>query len=194
MVADSGIYVLQSSNPALRANTSLTVLEPITNVTVNASQTELVEFTGVDGNHTLTIQNVTRYDAGPISCHVANALGNATSHPITFIVSYGPEDMSLALGGSLLVGSNLTLVCQFLNETGQDALTLSGVEERHSGLYSCRAFNNKTRRWTSATKHILIRAPPSSEAQQWKILTTSWIFIMALALPSIIFLNSQGHC
>ncbi|KAG5270937.1 hypothetical protein AALO_G00174030 [Alosa alosa] len=89
----------------------------------------------------------------------------------------GPEDMRLAVRGSLLVGSILTLFCQVssqppallewlvdgesLNATGQETLELGRVEERHSRLYSCRAFNNMTLRWTSITKHLVISSGSS---------------------------------
>ncbi|XP_028436554.1 carcinoembryonic antigen-related cell adhesion molecule 5 [Perca flavescens] len=43
-VADSGVYVVQSSDIQLKANASITVLEPISNVTLRANQTELMEF------------------------------------------------------------------------------------------------------------------------------------------------------
>ncbi|XP_034729143.1 carcinoembryonic antigen-related cell adhesion molecule 5-like [Etheostoma cragini] len=43
-VADSGVYMVQSSDTQLKANASITVLEPISNVTLRANQTELVEF------------------------------------------------------------------------------------------------------------------------------------------------------
>ncbi|XP_023117529.3 carcinoembryonic antigen-related cell adhesion molecule 1 [Amphiprion ocellaris] len=43
-VDDSGVYVVQSSDPQLKANASITVLEPISNVTLNVNQTELMEF------------------------------------------------------------------------------------------------------------------------------------------------------
>ncbi|XP_078107950.1 carcinoembryonic antigen-related cell adhesion molecule 1 [Sander vitreus] len=43
-VADSGVYVVQSSDTQLKANASITVLEPISNVTLRANQTVLMEF------------------------------------------------------------------------------------------------------------------------------------------------------
>ncbi|KAM8868915.1 hemicentin-1-like, partial [Spinachia spinachia] len=45
-VADSGVYVLQSSDPELKAAASIAVFEPISNVTLRANQTELVELSG----------------------------------------------------------------------------------------------------------------------------------------------------
>ncbi|XP_068179783.1 hemicentin-1-like [Antennarius striatus] len=42
-VADSGVYIVQSSNPQIKANASISVLEPITNVTVSVNQTNLME-------------------------------------------------------------------------------------------------------------------------------------------------------
>ncbi|XP_040020523.2 cell adhesion molecule CEACAM6 [Gasterosteus aculeatus] len=42
-VADSGVYVLQSSNPELKAAASIAVFEPISNVTLRANRTQLVE-------------------------------------------------------------------------------------------------------------------------------------------------------
>ncbi|XP_036394524.1 carcinoembryonic antigen-related cell adhesion molecule 5-like [Megalops cyprinoides] len=43
-VADSGIYVVEGSNPAFSANASLKVLAPVSNVTVTANVTDPVEF------------------------------------------------------------------------------------------------------------------------------------------------------
>ncbi|XP_045900470.1 carcinoembryonic antigen-related cell adhesion molecule 5-like [Micropterus dolomieu] len=43
-VADSGVYAVQSSDPPFNANTSITVLEPISNVTLRANQTNRMEF------------------------------------------------------------------------------------------------------------------------------------------------------
>ncbi|KAI3361186.1 hypothetical protein L3Q82_013382 [Scortum barcoo] len=45
-VADSGVYVLQSSEPELTASASITVLEPVSNVTLKTNQTSLTEFNG----------------------------------------------------------------------------------------------------------------------------------------------------
>ncbi|XP_034553518.1 carcinoembryonic antigen-related cell adhesion molecule 1 [Notolabrus celidotus] len=43
-VADSGVYIVQSTDPQLKANTSITVLEAISNVTLKVTPTSLMEF------------------------------------------------------------------------------------------------------------------------------------------------------
>ncbi|XP_074539159.1 cell adhesion molecule CEACAM2-like isoform X2 [Halichoeres trimaculatus] len=43
-VTDSGVYIVQSTDPPLKANTSITVLEAVSNVTLKATQTSLTEF------------------------------------------------------------------------------------------------------------------------------------------------------
>ncbi|XP_054637547.1 carcinoembryonic antigen-related cell adhesion molecule 1-like isoform X2 [Dunckerocampus dactyliophorus] len=40
---DSGVYVLQSGDPPLKANTTITVLEPVSNITLGVNQTNLME-------------------------------------------------------------------------------------------------------------------------------------------------------
>ncbi|KAM4600457.1 cell adhesion molecule CEACAM2-like [Polymixia lowei] len=42
--ADSGVYVVQSSDPQLKANAVISVLEPVSNVTLRVSEASLVEF------------------------------------------------------------------------------------------------------------------------------------------------------
>ncbi|MFT7800595.1 hemicentin-1-like [Arapaima gigas] len=50
-VAESGVYEVQSFSPLFRATASLTVLDPVSNVTVTANATNLVEF-----NDTVSLQ------------------------------------------------------------------------------------------------------------------------------------------
>uniref|UniRef100_A0A3B4WCP8 Ig-like domain-containing protein n=1 Tax=Seriola lalandi dorsalis TaxID=1841481 RepID=A0A3B4WCP8_SERLL len=212
-VADSGVYVVQSSDPQLRASASITVLgktnthEPISNITLKANQADLMEFNSsavatcsvssgsslsflwlngssevtasdrvqlTDGNSTLTIVSVTRYDQGPFRCHVFNAVSNGTSAPVNFTIN-GPDNMALTVNGqnmtSLLVGSNLTMFCsaqsgppaqlqwafrgEFVNTTGP-LLELYNVTEHQSGPYSCLAFNSHTNMNSNITSHIII--------------------------------------
>ncbi|XP_051262598.1 carcinoembryonic antigen-related cell adhesion molecule 1-like [Dicentrarchus labrax] len=215
-VADSGVYIVQSTNPQLKANVSITVLEPVSNATLRTTQTNLMEFNSsavitcsvssgssvsflwmnhssevtamdrvqlTDGNSTLTIVNVTRYDQGPFRCHVFNPVSNATSDPVNFTISYGPDNMAITVNGqnttSFTIGSNLTMLCsaqsnppaqlqwayrgELVNTTGP-LLELFSVSEDQSGPYSCLAFNNRTDMNSTITTHIMI-AKSGSEQQ-----------------------------
>ncbi|XP_026173568.1 carcinoembryonic antigen-related cell adhesion molecule 5-like [Mastacembelus armatus] len=230
-VADSGVYVVQSSDPKLWANTSITVLDetkhmiytnihrweeliswhilifdsstcfplvPISNVTLKANQTDLIEFKSsavvtcsassgsslsflwlngssevtasdrvqlTDGNSTLTIVNVTRYDQGPFM--------------------YGPDNMALTVNEqittSFLVGSNLTLLCsaksnppaqlqwafrgELMNTTGP-LLELYSISEAQSGPYTCLAFNILTDMTSKITTQVTIASSQFSASEQ----------------------------
>uniref|UniRef100_A0A3B4T417 Ig-like domain-containing protein n=1 Tax=Seriola dumerili TaxID=41447 RepID=A0A3B4T417_SERDU len=182
-VADSGVYVVQSSDPQLRASASITVLgktntHAVTTCSVSSGSSlsflwlngssevtasDRVQLT--DGNSTLTIVSVTRYDQGPFRCHVFNAVSNGTSAPVNFTIKL------LFNTTSLLVGSNLTMLCsaqssppaqlqwafrgEFVNTTGP-LLELYSVTEDQSGPYSCLAFNSHTNMNSNITSHIII--------------------------------------
>ncbi|XP_061146135.1 carcinoembryonic antigen-related cell adhesion molecule 1-like isoform X2 [Syngnathus typhle] len=206
---DSGVYAVHSSDPPLRANASITVLEPVLNVTLGTKQSRPLESSPValtcsvssgsspsflwfngssevtahhrvafsDGNSTLTILNVSRYDGGPFRCFAFNPVSNGTSKPFVFTVIYGPDNVTLtvndqhAAAASFVSGSNLTVRCSaqsgppallhwafeghFLNTTGP-SLELVHVNQEQSGPYSCLAFNNETNRSNNITEYILI--------------------------------------
>ncbi|KAK5861853.1 hypothetical protein PBY51_017297 [Eleginops maclovinus] len=134
-----------------------------------------------DGNSTLTINNVTRYDKGPFSCRVINPVSNGISGPVNFTISYGPDNMALTVNGrnttSFSAGSNLTLLCsaqsnpeaqlqwafggELLNTTGP-LLELLIVGEKQSGSYSCLALNNHTNVNSNITTNIMIAKSPLS--------------------------------
>ncbi|CAK6984421.1 carcinoembryonic antigen-related cell adhesion molecule 5-like, partial [Scomber scombrus] len=127
---------------------------------------ERVQFT--DGNSTLTITNVTRYDQGPFRCQVSNFFSDGTSDPVEISISFGPENISLKLLPSedhYVEGSTIRLSCSavsrpsaqfhwFLNgdllsDTGPE-LTLMNIQMSQSGNYSCQAFNSKTLRYQTS--------------------------------------------
>ncbi|XP_037532515.1 carcinoembryonic antigen-related cell adhesion molecule 1-like [Nematolebias whitei] len=128
-----------------------------------------------NGNSTLAITNVTRYDSGPFSCYAFNPVSNGTSGPVNFTISYGPDSMALTVNGSsgtsFPVGSNLTLLCSanssppaqlqwafrgnLMNSTGT-MLELFQVTQDQSGPYTCLAFNNITNVNNRITKDIII--------------------------------------
>uniref|UniRef100_A0A8C7MTR0 Carcinoembryonic antigen-related cell adhesion molecule 1 n=1 Tax=Oncorhynchus kisutch TaxID=8019 RepID=A0A8C7MTR0_ONCKI len=109
-----------------------------------------------DGNSTLTIVRVTRYDQGPFWCIVSNPINN------------GPENITLkvtpldVLYGS---GSDLTLSCssessppaqfqwalngELLSNQGP-VLRLEKIQANQSGRYSCWAHNTRTLRYQTS--------------------------------------------
>ncbi|KAG7276202.1 hypothetical protein CRUP_004793 [Coryphaenoides rupestris] len=128
------------------------------------------------GGSTLTILNVTRYDRGPLTCNVSNAVSSDASPPLNLTVYYGPDHMELRGDGQnisdvVLGGSDLNVTCsaeshpdaQFqwsfqgvaLDTPGPD-LVLHSMGEQHSGVYSCVAYNNVTQMYSNITKTIHI--------------------------------------
>uniref|UniRef100_A0A3B4WC72 Ig-like domain-containing protein n=1 Tax=Seriola lalandi dorsalis TaxID=1841481 RepID=A0A3B4WC72_SERLL len=207
---DSGEYrltIIPVASSQLKGSCSLVVHAPVSNVTVTANSTDLVEFSSsislscsssgsslsflwlngssevtasdrvqlTDGNTTLTIVNVTRYDQGPFRCHVFSPVNNGTSAPLNLSISYGPENINLTLSPSQEYydeGSDISLMCSavsrpaaliqwFLNgdllsDSGPE-LRLMNIQMSQSGNYSCQAFNNITmRNQTSQTAALTV--------------------------------------
>ncbi|XP_027143020.1 carcinoembryonic antigen-related cell adhesion molecule 6-like [Larimichthys crocea] len=126
-----------------------------------------------DGNSTLTIVSVTRYDQGPFRCHVSNPVSSATSGSILLSISYGPENVKLIISPPQEhheEGSNIVLSCSadsrpaalfywFLNgdklsDTGPE-LTLMNIQMSQSGSYSCQAFNENTLRYETSQSSVV---------------------------------------
>ncbi|XP_062255939.1 carcinoembryonic antigen-related cell adhesion molecule 1-like [Platichthys flesus] len=128
---DSGEYTVNILTvETLAGNTKLMIYEPVSNVTITTSSTDLVEFISsvhlscsssgtslsflwLNGSsevkasdrvqltgHNLTIFNVTRYDEGTFRCRVVNPVSNSTSDPVFLSISFGPENTRLNLSPS----------------------------------------------------------------------------------------------
>ncbi|XP_051520456.1 carcinoembryonic antigen-related cell adhesion molecule 20-like [Myxocyprinus asiaticus] len=121
-----------------------------------------------NGNE-LTVSEVRRTDLrGPIYCIAENTLESGKSAPFNLSVSYGPENIVMKLTPaipSLKKGSNLTLTCSADSDPpaqlqwmfngaelqSQTAtMTIAKLEEKHSGNYSCVAYNTETNRKASS--------------------------------------------
>ncbi|XP_076008741.1 cell adhesion molecule CEACAM5-like [Genypterus blacodes] len=135
-----------------------------------------------DGGSTLTITNVTRHDTGPFSCKVSNPVSGGQSNAVYFSISYGPDNVKLAISPSQVYyekGSDVILSCSavskpsasfnwLLNDTlhsdGTDPeLRLSNIEIGQTGNYSCQAHNSKTMRYqTSSPALVSVLVPVSN--------------------------------
>ncbi|XP_043973031.1 carcinoembryonic antigen-related cell adhesion molecule 6-like [Gambusia affinis] len=235
-VTDSGLYQVHSADPLLKASVSLTVVEPISNVTLRVNRSDLIEHqasglincsvsTGsslsfrwrngssevtaadrvqfTDGNSSLNIVSVSRYDSGPFRCEVFNPISNGTSDSVNFTVSYGPDNMRLTVNGlntaAFSAGSNLSMLClaesnppaqlqwgfrgNLVNATGT-MLELFHVRADQSGPYSCLAFNNCTNLYSYITTYITISR---SERLQGNV------FLLPLLLLAGFFLSLLGR-
>ncbi|XP_055359247.1 carcinoembryonic antigen-related cell adhesion molecule 8-like [Betta splendens] len=214
-LTDSGQYqvtAVLTGQPQITGQTRLNVLVPVSNVTVNVSSTDLVEFNSsvslscsssgsslsflwlnrsavvtatdrvqlTDGGRNLTIVSVSRYDQGPFSCNVSNAVSSGTSKAVNLSISYGPVNIGLKTSPSqnyYVKGSSISFYCsadsspaaQFtwflnrtqLNDTGPE-LRLTNIQTSQSGNYSCQAFNNKTLRYQTSQPSALILLEPQA--------------------------------
>ncbi|XP_039974725.1 carcinoembryonic antigen-related cell adhesion molecule 1 [Xiphias gladius] len=208
---DSGVYTLQAVN-SFRAQLTLSVQVPISNVTLKAKATKLVEFNDTavlmcsvssgsslsyvwlkgnnvvavngevqlsNGNATLTIVNITRYDEGPFKCNVSNGVSYEISPPLYLNISYGPSNKTMMIMPKVSkniyrTGSNITLSCSarsnppatiewmvdgvYLNKYGPQ-IQLNNVTESNSGNYKCVFHNTVTSRFSSASTMLWILDP-----------------------------------
>ncbi|XP_047196812.1 carcinoembryonic antigen-related cell adhesion molecule 5-like [Hippoglossus stenolepis] len=126
-----------------------------------------------DGNSSLIIYNVTRYDQGPFRCRVFNPVSSGTTAPVNLLIILGPENINLTVSPAQEhydEGSDVGLTCSavsrpaalyywFLNgdklsDTGPE-LRLVSIRLSQSGNYSCQAFNNKTMRSQTSQPVVL---------------------------------------
>ncbi|XP_026228385.1 carcinoembryonic antigen-related cell adhesion molecule 5-like [Anabas testudineus] len=209
-LSDSGLYTLEAIN-LFSAQLTLSVQVPISNVTLMAKATNLVEFNDTavftclsngsvpsyvwlngssqvtaggnvylsNGNTTLTIVNVTRYDEGPFTCNVSNGVSYEVSPSVLLNISYGPSNTMIdikptSLNHAYRTGSNITLNCSaessppatimwminnvYLNQSGPQ-LQLLDVAPNNSGNYTCLFYNSVTLRFSSASEIVWIVDP-----------------------------------
>ncbi|KAF7659242.1 hypothetical protein LDENG_00000700 [Lucifuga dentata] len=210
---DSGLYTLQDLSSSSKAELNLSVEEPISDVTLRANATNLVEFNDTavlmcsvssgsslsyvwlkgssvvtasgrvqfsNGDATLTIVNVTRYDQGPFKCNVSNGVSSGISPLLNLNISYGPSNTSLTIMPKMAAyktGSSIMLSCtaqssptatvqwlfdkSYLSHFGPK-LHLEKVTQNQTGYYKCLFHNTVTSRFSSASAMIRIVDPISA--------------------------------
>uniref|UniRef100_A0A3Q3JVM3 Ig-like domain-containing protein n=1 Tax=Monopterus albus TaxID=43700 RepID=A0A3Q3JVM3_MONAL len=119
-----------------------------------------------NGNATLTLVNVTRYDTGPFYCFVFNGVSNGSSSSVNLTISYGPSNpammvMPMTSRYSYRTGSNITLSCSadsspsaiiswMLNNVSLNHIDpqfqLQNATRNNSGTYKCLFYNTVTLR------------------------------------------------
>nr|XP_020858941.1 carcinoembryonic antigen-related cell adhesion molecule 5-like isoform X4 [Phascolarctos cinereus] len=128
-----------------------------------------------DNDQTLTIQNVTRKDAGSYQCEVWNPISSNRSDPLEVTVNYGPDYILFSPNPvtdeiQVILQTSLTLVCQVesyppaqyewrVNGTVNPEFTnntyvIKNASWEDSGQYTCLAWNNITE--LSVAKDITI--------------------------------------
>ncbi|XP_068945118.1 carcinoembryonic antigen-related cell adhesion molecule 1-like isoform X2 [Petaurus breviceps papuanus] len=126
-----------------------------------------------ENNQNLTIENVTREDAGSYQCEIQNLVSANRSDPLNLTVNYGPDNVMFSpspVGDEIEVTLNnpLILVCQAesyppaqyewqVNGTvnSNSTFTINNVSWEDSGKYTCLAWNNITN--IAVSKDITIR-------------------------------------
>ncbi|XP_077453845.1 cell adhesion molecule CEACAM8-like [Stigmatopora argus] len=128
-----------------------------------------------DGNATLILAPVTRYDNGSFKCRVSNAINEATSEPVHLSVSYGPDSVQIMGQSQINVKQTLTLICfadsvplaNYIwtspNQTklhNSSTLVKTNVYFSDSGSYICSASNNITGKTVSAVHMLNVTDEP----------------------------------
>ncbi|XP_059920140.1 carcinoembryonic antigen-related cell adhesion molecule 6 [Gadus macrocephalus] len=124
-----------------------------------------------DGNTTLTILNVTRYDRGPYTCNVSNLISTQESAPLKLHPIYGPVSIQIYVPvDPVEIGQILHLSCRAESTPPAHFTWINGMNEElgsgadfkktatllDSGEYTCLAVNNITKLELRAVQSISV--------------------------------------
>ncbi|XP_058866595.1 carcinoembryonic antigen-related cell adhesion molecule 5-like [Acipenser ruthenus] len=133
-----------------------------------------------DDNKTLTIARVLRSDDGTLYCYAFNAASNSTSEPFHLVVNYGPDAPVVIISPPnqvYFVGVDLTMSCSaqsyppaiyqwafngiYFKELASE-LSITQLSLDNAGSFTCRAYNNITRRYAAVTQELSVVDPNGS--------------------------------
>ncbi|XP_074510968.1 cell adhesion molecule CEACAM8-like [Sebastes fasciatus] len=168
MATASSTDLVESSSVHLSCSSSGSSLSFLwLNSSSEVTESDRVQLT--DGNSTLTIVNVTRYDQGPFRCHVSNPVSNGTSDPVNLTINYGPDNVQIRGPNELPLDETLTLTCSAESVPASYTWTLNGKKIHYSAVYTknntdpsdsgnyiCEVMNNKTGRTSSAVHELTV--------------------------------------
>ncbi|KAK5921821.1 hypothetical protein CgunFtcFv8_019146 [Champsocephalus gunnari] len=164
MVTSSSTELVELSSVSLSCSSSGSSLSFLwLNSSSEVTGSDRVQIT--DGNSTLTITNVMRYDQGPFRCRVSNPVSEGTSAPVTLSIYSPVSNVRVTSSSTELVefNSSVRLSCSssgsfpsflWLNSssevTGSDrvqitdggsTLTIVNVTRYDQGPFRCHVFN-----------------------------------------------------
>uniref|UniRef100_A0A3B4CVJ3 Ig-like domain-containing protein n=1 Tax=Pygocentrus nattereri TaxID=42514 RepID=A0A3B4CVJ3_PYGNA len=122
-------------------------------------------------NRSVSISAVGRMDSGEYRCTLSNPV-SSDSDVFTMTVNYGPDNVRIEGPSEVEERGSVMLLCSAesvpdpryawtFNGTNTgvttDSLTMDQVTFSNSGTYTCTAWNNVTRRETSASHSLVVR-------------------------------------
>ncbi|KAK2910045.1 hypothetical protein Q8A73_007760 [Channa argus] len=164
-----------------------------------------------DGNKTLTIVNVTRYDQGPFRCHVSNGISDGISQLVNLVIQYGPDQTTIIGPDSVHVGDFTVLYCSavsvpslkftwLFNEKptniDQAVYVIQSSHSSDSGTYTCTAVNTATGRNQTVNHNLTViglsGCDCSGAAGRAAIITAGCCLIIAAVSVTIVYCLIRG--
>ncbi|XP_058260760.1 carcinoembryonic antigen-related cell adhesion molecule 5 [Hemibagrus wyckioides] len=152
-------------------------------------------------NSSVTILTVQKEDAGEYKCQLTNKI-NSDSNKYTLTVNYGPDNVAIKGDKQALMGHTVMINCSFasypvptfvwkFNDTvlhgeTNNCLTITNLEYKNSGIYTCEASNIITGLKKSATHNLTVKEVEDEPPEGLSNGAIAGIIIAVLVLLAII--------